>query len=36
MQAGKSSAQDWRLPLEEAPESQMEAEKQQIPELKRA
>ena len=36
MQAGKSSAQDWRLPLEEAPQSQTEPLKQQVPELKRA
>lgn len=36
MQAGKSSAQDWRLPLEEVPESQTEPVKQQVPELKRA
>jgi formate-dependent nitrite reductase membrane component NrfD len=36
MQAGKSSAQDWRLPLEEVPESQTEPVKQQVPQLKRA
>ncbi|HEY6938931.1 MAG TPA: NrfD/PsrC family molybdoenzyme membrane anchor subunit [Terriglobales bacterium] len=36
MQAGKSSAQDWRLPLEEVSESQTEPVKQQVPELKRA
>ena len=36
MQAGKASARDWRLPLEQTPESRGEPEKQQIPELKRA
>lgn len=36
MQAGKASARDWRLPLEEAPESRREREKQQMPERKRA
>jgi formate-dependent nitrite reductase membrane component NrfD len=36
MQAGKSSADDWRLPLEEAAESQTKTERPQIPELKRA
>jgi len=38
MQAGKASAQDWRLPLEaeEAPELQRKPEMQQVREAKRA